>query len=57
MTIQEGKFHQIKKMVAALGGGKQVLYLKRLSIGALRLDESLRPGEYRRLRQEELAVL
>ena len=57
VTIQEGKFHQIKKMVAALGGGKQVLYLKRLSIGALRRVESLRQGEYGRLRQEELGVL
>ncbi len=57
ITIQEGKFHQIKKMVAALGNGKEVGYLKRLSFGPLRLDEGLRPGEYRRLSEDECRLL
>ena len=51
ITIQEGKFHQIKRMFEAVG--KQVVYLKRLSMGNLRLDENLKPGEYRSLTQEE----
>ena len=56
-TIQEGKFHQIKKMFAALGNGREVVYLKRLSMGPLTLDPSLAPGEYRALTEEELAAL
>ena len=55
ITIQEGKFHQIKRMFLAIG--KEVLYLKRLSMGPLVLDESLAPGEYRRLTEEELENL
>ena len=51
LTIQEGKFHQVKRMFAAVG--KEVVYLKRLSMGSLILDESLRPGEYRPLTKEE----
>lgn len=54
-TIQEGKFHQIKKMFLALG--KEVLYLKRLSMGPVRLDETLAPGEYRRLTEAEINAL
>lgn len=56
-TIQEGKFHQIKKMFAALGSGREVVYLKRLSMGPLTLDPDLAPGEYRALTEEELAAL
>ena len=56
-TIQEGKFHQIKKMFAALGSGREVVYLKRLSMGPLTLDLNLAPGEYRALTEEELAAL
>ena len=52
-----GKFHQIKKMVAALGGGKEVIYLRRISFGPLELDGALAPGEYRRLTPEEEAAL
>ena len=52
VTIREGKFPQVKRMFAAVGG--EVLYLKRLSMGSLRLDPSLLPGEWRRLTQEEL---
>ncbi len=55
LTIQEGKFHQVKRMFETLGC--QVTYLKRISMGSLRLDESLKPGESRRLTEEELAVL
>ena len=51
ITIQEGKFHQVKRMLEAVG--KKVVYLKRLSMGNLRLDENLKPGEYRSLTQEE----
>ena len=55
VTIREGKFHQIKRMFSALG--KEVLYLKRLTMGTLTLDPSLAPGEYRRLTDEELQLL
>lgn len=52
ITISEGKFHQIKRMFEAIG--KPVLTLKRISMGALTLDEQLQPGEYRALTKEEL---
>lgn len=55
LTIREGKFHQVKRMFEALGC--QVVFLKRLSMGSLRLDESLRPGEFRKLTEEELEGL
>ncbi|KOS67590.1 pseudouridine synthase [Lysinibacillus contaminans] len=55
LTIQEGKFHQVKRMFEAVG--KRVTYLKRLSMGSLKLDESLDLGEYRELTPEELASL
>lgn len=55
VTIQEGKFHQVKRMFAAVG--KKVLFLKRLSMGTLVLDEKLQPGEARRLTGEELEGL
>ena len=55
LTIQEGRFHQVKRMFEAVG--KQVVYLKRLSMGSLQLDESLQPGDYREVTQEELALL
>lgn len=55
LTIQEGKFHQVKRMFEAVG--KRVIYLKRLSMGSLKLDESLELGEYRELTPEELASL
>ncbi len=55
LTITEGKFHQVKRMFAAVG--KEVLYLKRLSMGPLVLPEDLRPGEYRALSVEEVAML
>ena len=55
VTIQEGKFHQVKRMFKAVG--KQVFYLKRLRMHTLELDESLPLGEYRRLTNEELELL
>ena len=55
VVIQEGKFHQIKRMFAARG--MEVLYLKRLTMGPLILDDTLEPGEYRRLTDEELQAL
>ena len=55
ITIHEGKFHQIKRMFEAVG--KEVLYLKRLSMGPVCLDDSLSPGAYRELTAEELTGL
>lgn len=55
LTITEGKFHQVKRMFIAVG--KEVLYLKRLSMGPLLLDESLELGEYRELTEEEVSIL
>jgi 16S rRNA pseudouridine516 synthase len=55
VTIYEGKYHQVKRMFEATG--KRVLYLKRLSIGRLKLDESLAPGAFRELTAEELKAL
>ncbi len=55
LTIQEGKFHQVKRMFKALG--KEVLYLKRERMGNLVLDPSLLPGQYRNLTEEELKLL
>lgn len=55
ITIWEGKFHQVKRMFQAVGN--EVLFLKRLSMGSLKLDESLAPGEYRLLTQEEIKRL
>ena len=52
LTIQEGKYHQVKRMFKAVG--KEVIYLKRERMGTLTLDENLKPGEYRRLTKEEL---
>lgn len=55
ITIHEGKFHQVKRMFKAVG--LNVIYLKRLSMGSLHLDESLREGEYRKLTEEEINSL
>ncbi len=55
LSICEGRFHQVKRMMAAVG--HPVLYLKRVSMGALELDPDLAPGEYRRLTQEEITAL
>ena len=55
ITIREGKFHQIKRMFSSIGC--EVMYLKRLTMGPLELDETLLPGEYRRLTEEEVDSL
>ena len=55
LTIHEGRFHQVKRMFEACGA--KVLYLKRLSMGPLRLDEGLEPGQYRKLSAEEIEIL
>ena len=55
VTIAEGKFHQVKRMVAYCG--KEVVDLQRLTMGTLTLDENLKRGEWRRLTTEELESL
>lgn len=55
LTISEGKFHQVKRMF--LAEENEVAYLKRISIGPLKLDENLAPGEYRDLTDEEIESL
>lgn len=55
LTIREGKFHQVKRMF--LSQGMEVTYLKRESMGSLRLDDSLAPGEYRPLTEHEIKRL
>lgn len=52
LTITEGKFHQVKRMFEAVG--KKVIYLKRISMGPLKLPQDLAPGEHRALIQAEL---
>ena len=53
LTIHEGKYHQVKRMFAAIGN--KVIGLHRERIGALGLDDELAPGEYRELTAEEVA--
>lgn len=55
LTITEGKFHQVKRMFEAVG--KEVVYLKRLSMGSLTLPDDLAPGDYRPLTIQELESL
>ena len=55
LTIHEGKFHQVKRMFESVG--KKVVYLKRLSMGKLILDEKLNLGEYRELTDEEVKLI
>ena len=55
VTIAEGKFHQVKRMVTYCG--KEVVDLQRLTMGTLTLDEALKRGEWRRLSKEELEGL
>lgn len=55
VTVQEGKFHQVKRMFAARG--KEVLALRRLRFGPLEMEEDLPPGAYRELTEEEVAAL
>lgn len=55
LTITEGKFHQVKRMLQAVGN--EVLYLKRIAMGSLVLDETLPKGAYRELTKEEIDIL
>lgn len=55
VTLHEGKFHQVKRMFAAVGN--EVLYLKRMAMGGVTLDGALAPGEYRELTAEEVSRL
>jgi 16S rRNA pseudouridine516 synthase len=55
VTLREGKFHQVKRMLA--DRGKPVLYLERVKMGNLTLDPSLSRGEYRFLTEEEVELL
>lgn len=55
ITVREGRFHQVKRMYQAAGAA--VTYLKRVSMGSLKLDESLKPGEYRPLTYKEIQLL
>ena len=55
VTIREGKYHQVKRMLAACG--TPVVSLRRLSVGGLLLDKMLIPGGYRELTQDELAAV
>lgn len=55
IEIAEGKFHQVKRMCERIG--KNVVYLKRVSIGDLKLDEALKIGEIRELTEDELKML
>ena len=55
LTIQEGKYHQVKRMFESQG--MKVTYLKRESMGNLKLDRNLKIGEYRALKAKELELL
>lgn len=55
LTIHEGRFHQVKRMLQAVGN--EVVSLRRICFGGIALDEGLAPGEHRELRPEEVAVL
>lgn len=55
LSIMEGRFHQVKRMLAAVGN--KVVHLKRLRMGTLYLDESMKPGEYRALTEQEVLSL
>ncbi len=55
VTITEGRFHQVKRMFHAVG--HEVVYLRRIRMGALNLDPSLSPGQFRSLTEEEIRLL
>ncbi len=55
LTIYEGRFHQVKRMMHHVGC--EVVYLKRMNMGTLMLDPKLEPGEYRELTEEELGKI
>ena len=55
VTLREGKYHQVKRMIAAVGG--VVVQLRRVQLGSLQLDSALKEGEFRALTDQELALL
>ena len=55
ITVVEGKFHQIKRMFAAVGN--KITYLERVSFGGIPLDTSLQRGEWRELTESEISTL
>ena len=55
ITLREGKYHQVRRMISAMGNS--VVFLKRLSIGGITLDPSLKPGECREILHKELDLL
>ena len=55
ITVTEGKFHQVRRMITAMGN--EVVKLKRISLGSLRLSDSLESGKYRHLTAEEIELL
>lgn len=55
VVLREGRFHQVKRMFEALGS--TVVYLKRIAMGPITLDDTLEPGQYRRLTAEETEAL
>jgi len=55
LVLHEGKFHQVKRMFEAVG--KKVIYLQRIEMGGLKLDESLKTGDYRELTADEINLL
>ena len=55
VRVTEGRYHQVKRMFGARG--RRVLFLKRLQIGALKLDPALAPGQWREITEEEIRLL
>lgn len=55
LSIHEGRFHQVKRMLEAVGN--EVLFLKRVSMGPLKLPDDMEPGEYRVLTEQEIDLL
>jgi 16S rRNA pseudouridine516 synthase len=55
ITIYEGKYHQVKRMFKSVD--KEVVYLKRISMGELKLDETLKLGDFRELNEKELGII
>ncbi|HAK68279.1 MAG TPA: rRNA pseudouridine synthase [Treponema sp.] len=55
LTLTEGKFHQVKRMFRAVGN--EVVFLKRIAMGSLHLDDSIPSGEFRPLTDEEISIL
>lgn len=55
LTIHEGKYHQVKRMLQAVGN--RVTALKRTAFGGITLEEELQPGQYRELTEQEVAIL